>query len=231
MARHLDLEEQEQLDQLKHFWNQYGNLITWVLIVAFGGIAAWNGWQYWQRTQSVQASALYDEVERAAQAGDTARVERAFSDIRDRFGRTVYAQQAGLLAAKVLVDKGNLDGAKGALAWVAEASSDEGHQATARLRLASVLMQTKAYDEALKQLSAEFPKPFKGLAADRRGDILALQGKKAEAKTEYLKAWQAIDARAEYRRMVEVKLNAMGVDPQADKAATPAVAASGAAKS
>jgi predicted negative regulator of RcsB-dependent stress response len=52
MAKHLDLEEQEQLDDLKHFWKSYGNLITWTLIVAFGAYAAWNGWQYWQRTQA-----------------------------------------------------------------------------------------------------------------------------------------------------------------------------------
>ena len=82
MAKHLDLEEQEQLAEIKHFWNEYGNLITWVVIVVFGSIAAWNGWQYWQRTQSAQAAAMYDEVERAAQAGDLTRVERAFSDMR-----------------------------------------------------------------------------------------------------------------------------------------------------
>jgi predicted negative regulator of RcsB-dependent stress response len=52
MAKHLDLEEQEQLDQIKHFWDQYGNLITWVLIAAFGSLAAWNGWNYWQRDQA-----------------------------------------------------------------------------------------------------------------------------------------------------------------------------------
>src|SRR6185295_11761420 len=107
MAKHLDLEEQEQLAEIKHFWNEYGNLITWVVIAVFGGIAAWNGWQYWQRTQSVQASAMYEEVERAAQAGDIARVERAFADVKDKFGGTAYAQQAGLLAAKTLIDKGN----------------------------------------------------------------------------------------------------------------------------
>ncbi len=28
---HLDLEEQEQMAQLKAFWNQYGNLLTWAL--------------------------------------------------------------------------------------------------------------------------------------------------------------------------------------------------------
>src|SRR5512133_3761939 len=100
MANQLDLEEQEQLDEIKHFWNTYGNLITWVVIVVFGAIAAWNGWNYWQRTQSAQASAMYDEVERAAMAGDVTHLERAFSDMKDKFGRTSFAQQAGLLTAK-----------------------------------------------------------------------------------------------------------------------------------
>lgn len=88
MASHLDLEEQEQLDQLKHFWNTYGNLISWVLIAVFGTVAAYNGWQYWQRTQSIKASALHDEVERAAQNGDLARAEQGFADARDKFGGT-----------------------------------------------------------------------------------------------------------------------------------------------
>ena len=229
MANQLDLEEQEQLDELKHFWNQYGNLITWVVIAVFGSIAGWNGWQYWQRTQAAQAGNMYDEVERAAQAGDTARVERAFSDMKDKFGRTTYAQQAGLLAAKAFVDKGNPDGAKAALGWVAEKASDAGYQAVARLRLAGIFADAKAYDEALKQLAGAFPKEFEGLAADRRGDIYNLQGKKAEAKAEYTKAFKALDERNEYRRLVEVKLSALGVDPQ-QLAVAAAPAASGGAK-
>src|SRR3569623_810757 len=145
MAKHHDLEEQEQLAEIKHFWNEYGNLITWVVIAVFGAIAAWNGWQYWERTQSGQAAAMYDEVERAAQAGATTRVERAFADMKDKFGRTTYAQQAGLLAAKAMDDKGNVEGAKAARAWVADKASDEGYQAVARLRLAGILVQAKAY--------------------------------------------------------------------------------------
>src|SRR4051794_16052940 len=126
MATHLDLEEQEQLDQLKHFWKQYGNIITWVLIVALGGFAAWNFYQTYNRNQAAQASAMFDEVDRAAQSGDPAKIERAFSDMKDKFGGTTYAQQAGLLAGKALFDKGNLDGAKAALGWVADKASDEG---------------------------------------------------------------------------------------------------------
>lgn len=228
MAKHLDLEEQEQLDQLKHFWRQYGNLITWAFIAVFGTIAAFNGWQYWQRTQSMQAAVMYDEVERAAQSGDLARLDRSFNDMKERFSGTTYAQQAGLLAAKTFSEKGNADAARAALGWVADKASDDGYKALAKLRLAALHVEAKAYDEALKQLSGSFPAGFEALAADRRGDIHVLQNKKAEALAEYQKAYKGMDERAEYRRLVEVKLNALGVDPQAAAAAATAATAASA---
>ena len=210
MAKHLDLEQQEQLDEIKHFWKQYGNLITWVLIAVFGGIAAWNGYQYWQRSQAAQASQMYDEVDRAVQSGDITRIERALTDMNQRFASTSYAQQANLLAAKSYHDKGNIDAARAALLLVAEKSSNDGYKAVARLRLSGLLIEKKLYDEALKTLDAPFSKEFAGLVEDRRGDLLALQGKKQEARAEYEKAYKSLDERADYRRLVEVKLNALG---------------------
>ena len=64
MASHLDLEEQEQLDQLKAFWNQYGNLVTWLLVILLGGYAAWNGWNLYQRDQGAKAGSMFDEIDR-----------------------------------------------------------------------------------------------------------------------------------------------------------------------
>ncbi|WP_411877607.1 YfgM family protein [Polaromonas sp. YR568] len=215
MAKHLDLEQQEQLDELKHFWKQYGDFITWGLIIVLGAFAAWNGYHYWQRSQAAQASVMYDEVERSVQSGDVAKIDRSLADMKERFGGTTYAQQAGLLAARAYYDKGNIDASRAALTWVAEKSSDESYQAIARLRLAGLLLEKKAYDEALQQASGTFPKAFTALAADRRGDIFVAQGKKAEARAEYEKAYKELDERAEYRRLVEVKLNALGVDPAA----------------
>lgn len=221
MASHLDLEEQEQLDQLKHFWNRYGNAITWVLIVIFGGFAAWNGYQYWQRTQAAQASALYDELDRAVQAKDLEKTQRVFDDIRSKFGRTSYAAQGGLLAAQTLFEKGKAEEAKAALNWVADQSGDEGLQAVARLRVAALQLDAKAYDEAMKTLSASFPAEFDALVADRKGDVLEAQGKTDEAVAQYQIAYKKLDDRSEYRRMVEVKLNALGVNPR-EPAATAA---------
>jgi predicted negative regulator of RcsB-dependent stress response len=217
MATHLDLEEQEQIDQLKHFWNQYGNLITWVLILVLGAYAAWNGWNWWQRDQSVKAGALYDEIDKAAQAGDADRAAALFVNLRDHYARTAFAEQAGLLVAKAQFDKGQADNARATLAWVADNATEAEYQTIARLRLASVLLDQKKYDEALKQLDGATAKDFEALVADRRGDILLAQGKKDEAKAAYQKAWSAMDPKVEYRRLIDAKLTALGAAPEADK--------------
>lgn len=224
MANQLDLEEQEQLDQLKHFWNQWGNAITWVLIAVLALYAGWNAYQYWQRSQAAQASALYGEIERLATLGDPDKLERAFGDMKDRFGSTTYAMQGGLLIARSLEQAGKTEPAKAALAWVAQQASDPAYQAIARLRLAAVAAQAKDYALAMAQLDANFPSEFAPLVADRRGDVLALQGKPAEARAQYEKAYGGLSDRVEYRRLIEIKLTALGVDPRVQLASAAPVA-------
>ena len=224
MAKHLDLEEQEQLDQLKHFWNTWGTLISSVLIVVAGSLAAWNGYQYWQNRQAGQAAALFDAVDVAARSGDQARMAQAFGDLKDKYGGTTQAAQAGLMLAKTSVESGNADAAKEALNWVAEHAGDEGLKTLAKLRLASVLMDQKNYDEALKQLSGTVPVEFEAVFADRKGDIFVSQDKRAEAIAEYTKAYKGFEDSVEYRRLVEIKLNALGVTLQGVTVAAAATA-------
>lgn len=216
MATHLDLEEQEQVERLKHFWRQYGNLITWTLIIVLGGFAAWNGWNYWQRDQGLKASALYDELERAAQAGDAAKARQAFEDLRSRHGRTAYAGQGGLLAAHALVGADQGEAAREALRWVADKATDPDYRVLARLRLAGLLLDDKAYDQALSLVSKDVPTAYEGLAADRRGDIHLAQGRTDQARQEYQKAYAALDPGLDYRRVVEAKLTALGAAPVAE---------------
>ena len=121
---------------------------------------------------------------------------------------------AGFALAKTMQEAGNLDAAKSALGWVAEQSTDAGYKAIAKLRLSSVLMEQKQFDAALQQLQGSFPPEFEGVAADRKGDVLMLLDRRSDAVVEYGRAYKALDETIEYRRMVEVKLNALGVDPQ-----------------
>ncbi|MEI7514642.1 MAG: tetratricopeptide repeat protein [Betaproteobacteria bacterium] len=214
MANQLDLEEQEQLDQLKHFWNQYGNLITWVLVAVLASVASWNGYHYWKRSQAAQSAAMFDEMGKSVAGGDLAKAQRTFTDMQDRYAGSTYTHQAGLALAKMAADAANLDAAKAALQWVAEKANDEGYAAVARLRLANIYVDTKAYPEALKTLDGVKNEAFDALVADRKGDVLLLQDKKTEAKEAYLLAFKKLSADEPYQRLLLVKLNALGVDPQ-----------------
>ena len=211
----IDLEEQEQLDQLKAFWTRYGNLITWTLIAVLGVFAAWNGWNYWQRDQGVKAGSMFDALDAAAQAGDADQAGRVFADMKSRYPRTAFTEQGGLLVAKVQAEKGQTAAAEATLAWVGENATEDEYKTVARLRLAGLLLDAKKYDEALRQLDGAGAKEFAALVDDRRGDILLAQGKKDEAKAAYLKAWASMDPKVDYRRLIEAKLNALGVDPAA----------------
>ena len=214
MSSHLNLEDQEQLDELKHFWKSWGDLITWVLIAVLGSYAAWMGWQSYQSKQAAQSAALYDTVERSALSGDLALLDRSVNDIEEKFASTTYAQQAALLAARVYNDKDRKADAKKQLTWVIDQASDEGYQTLARLRLAALLVEDKAYDEARKQLTAKTPEAFAPLMADRLGDLAMLQAQPAEAVQHYKNAWKGFEPNADYRRLVAVKLASLGADPE-----------------
>ncbi len=215
MATPLDLQEQEQLESLKAFWKQYGNLITWALIAALAVYGGLNTWRWWQRDQAAKAGALYEQLERAAQAGDAQRAGQVLADLKERYPRTAFAEQGAALAARVQFDRGQLDAATASLNWLAENASEDEYRTVARLRLAALLLQAKDYDAALKQLDSATAPTFAALVADRRGDVLLAQGKPDQARAAYEAAWKGMDDKLEYRRLIDAKLTALAAPPQA----------------
>jgi predicted negative regulator of RcsB-dependent stress response len=208
MANHLDLEEQEQLDQIKHFWNQHGNLITWIITAVLAAYAFWGGYQYWANSQSSQAATLFDEMEKAATAKNSERIAIAFADLSSKFSGTTYAAQAGLLHAASRVEASDWDEAGKALDWVVKNTKDEGFLAIAALRLAGVQLQQARFDDALKALDRPFPEAFAGLVSDRKADILAAKKSPIEARAAYDLALQKLPSDTDYRRLVEIKRHA-----------------------
>jgi len=182
-------DEQESIESLKAWWARWGNLTTWIVLAALVVAAGFNGWNYWQRRQAAEASGLYEQVQKAAAANDKATMARAAADMEDKFGSTAYAQMTALAAAKTLYASGDAAGAKAQLQWAADHAKDDEYKQIAKLRLASLLLDEKAYDAGLALLSGTPVDAFKGLVADRRGDLV--EGRPVGASARAVQAGRA----------------------------------------
>lgn len=216
-----DHEEQEQLDALKAWWRDHGNKVINFALAAALVAAAASGWKWWQDKQAGEAGALYGQLQAAAEKHDVKAVRDAAVALVDNYSGTVYAGMGALLAAKLQAEEGDLKNARAQLAWAAEKSSDESLRDLARLRLAGLLLDDKAYDEALQQLSKEPEPGFAARYAELKGDVYAAQGKKEEARTAYAAALAKLDGKggidsptaqreAMYRELMQIKLESVG---------------------
>jgi predicted negative regulator of RcsB-dependent stress response len=207
----LDLEEQEQLSELKSWWSTYGNLVVGVVVVA---LLAFGGWRYWkihEGGQAAQAAALYEALGKAVQAGDLKALRDAGGALAESYPRTLYAPMGALVAARFYYDRNDLKSAKAQLQWVVERSSSDDLRDLGRLRLAAVLLDEKAYDEALKQLEAPHAAAYESQYAALKGDILLAKGQAAEAKAAYKLALDKSGAQdGQFRESVRMRLDALG---------------------
>jgi predicted negative regulator of RcsB-dependent stress response len=206
-----DLDEQEQIDQIKAWWNKYGTLVLTVLIIATAAVAAWRGWQWYEGHQSSQARGYFEALEEAGRSQgeeSVARINAAMKTLRSDYAATDYAARGALVAASALASRKDLPGARAQLEWLAQTK----HAAlvpVARLRLAALFLDQKEYDSALAQLK-DAPPSFEGLFADRRGDILAAQGKSADARKAWNAAIESLGPTNPLTPIVKLKLDALG---------------------
>jgi predicted negative regulator of RcsB-dependent stress response len=207
----LDLEEQEQVAELKAWWQQHGNLIVAVILAAALAFAGWQGWRWYRASQASQAAAHFDTLARAAQAGDAKALRDAAGTLIESYPRTLYASMAALVAARFHFDRNDLKAAKAQLEWVIERSPSDDFRDLARLRLAAILLDEKAYDEALKLLEAKHAPAYDSQYAALRGDVLVAKNQPAEARAAYQLALEkAAKDQGAFRESVRMRLEALG---------------------
>jgi predicted negative regulator of RcsB-dependent stress response len=214
-----DLEEQEQLSELKTWWKMHGNLVVGLLCAAALAMVAYRGWSWYQRDQALHASAVYANLQQAAAAGDARAARVAAGELIEKYASSAYAGLGALVSARIQYETGDTKTARAQLAWAAEHAADPELRDLARLRLALVASDEGAHDEALKQLAAEPVVALAGRYAEARGDVLVAQQKPAEAIAAYRAALQKIDdavktgggrSGAVARERVRLKLDMLG---------------------
>ena len=157
MATHLDLEEQEQLDQLKAFWKQYGNLITWAADRRAGGVrrpgTAGTGGSATRRPRPARCTTNSTRPRRPA---TPPRRRGIFADMKERFPRTAFAAARRAAGGQAAVRQGPGRRRRApALAWVAEQRRRRpSTRRSPACAWPACCSTQKKYDEALKQLDA-----------------------------------------------------------------------------
>jgi predicted negative regulator of RcsB-dependent stress response len=117
---------------------------------------------------------------------------------------------AALVAAKSAFDAQDLKAAKTQLNWVIDHAPTTEFKSLAKLRLASILLDEKAYDEGLKVLSGDFSSDFESSVADRKADFFVAQNKIADARTSYKLALTKANEKDPGRQLIQIKLDAIG---------------------
>lgn len=207
---HYDLEEQEQLDNIKTWWKMYGNQVTTVITVFCVVVIAWQGWGWYQRSQAAQASAVFHSLELAIADKDVQKTKTTAGQLTEKFEGTSYASLGALLAAKQSFDLGDLKTAKSQLGWAVNHGQDE-IKDLARLRLAVVLLDEKAYDDALKQLDGSHATAFDSRFQELKGDIYSAQGKRNEARLAYKAAQDKLQSKlGPGLELIQQKIDSLG---------------------
>lgn len=207
-----DLDEQERLDELKAWWKRWGSATLFGLALAVAAVAGWRYWQNHIATQSLEAATVYEKLTQSLATNDLKSARESGGLLIEQYKGTAYAPRAALLLARMHVAAKDAKSAQTQLQWAVSNAKEPAIRDMARLRLAGVQLDQKAYDAALKTLAATHSDAFAPRFGDLRGDVLLAQGKTAEARAAYQSAFGKMAEDDPYRNILELKLDALGGD-------------------
>jgi predicted negative regulator of RcsB-dependent stress response len=206
----LDLEEQEQVDELKALWKKYGTYISRGVIAFFVLYGLFQGWGYYQTKQSLGASELYQSIVVLDEKNTKDILEKS-QKLMDDYSGTPYAGRAAILFAKASYLEGNKDKAKEKLEWASRHAKESATESIALIQLGQILVEEKKYEDALKKANEVDNEGYLGLSNDLKGDILNAMGKKEEAKKAYQEALKRFGPKDPYAKFTQEKLESLGV--------------------
>lgn len=206
MAAHL--EEQQELDDFKYFWKNWGRWLFALLIAAALGYLGYIIYKDHKISQNREAAeVLAQMVDKAQSKADSKQINTDLLKLQQDYPDTVPAAQATMMVAATEFDAGRYDTAAGHLNWVLSNQKAPLIQALAAQRLAVVLLQQKKYDAAITVLNTKVEADFEPLLLEAKGDVYAAQNKTKEATQSYQQALEKLPKDAIERELLQMKLD------------------------
>ena len=210
MADHL--QEEEQLDAIKQWWQENRVSIIGAVVLALGGSFGWSQYQDYTAENAIAAADAYDAILIEREAGESADQLAALAQsIRDENGSLAFAEFASLQVAAAAAEEGDFDLAKAELEKVlAGVELDSTLGQLAQLRLAKIKAASGQEDEAIAILelgSDSFPVSYPQVL----GDIHLAAGREAAALEAYQTAQTASLALGGQSGLIDLKVSGLSL--------------------
>jgi predicted negative regulator of RcsB-dependent stress response len=182
--------EEEQLEAVKGWWKENGTSTVLGIAIGIAVIVGWNYWREHKQDQANQASAVYDQLLKAAETDQKDSVDKLAKRLQEQFVNSNYAAYGGLFQAKVKVQQGDIAAAKEILKKIA-AGKDKELSHIAKIRLVKLMLASGEYEQGLQVINdvdqaaaAKFSDNYDELV----GDLYVALDRLEEARTAYQKA-------------------------------------------
>ncbi len=206
--------EEEQIENLKKWWGENGPSVLFGIALGLAGLFGWHAWQDYKVRHATEASRLYTDLllkmEASTQPDELARL---IDSIRDEYDNTVYGPLAGLIAAKLAVERNDIDTAIGHLEWVIDHAQQPEITVTAKLRISRLYLSKGQLDKAESLLNEAYPKAYTAVFEELRGDLALAKGNPESARQAYERALAASDIAPYTRQFIQNKLDQLNPEP------------------
>jgi predicted negative regulator of RcsB-dependent stress response len=209
--------ETEQLEAIKAWWQRHQRLISLVLSIVLVSVAGYKYWNWHSEKMAWQASASYERLMAASSGNDSKAIEAYSKTLINDYPKTVYADAAELVLATHWVSLEKWNEAKNVLDHVALHATMPALKQVARIRLARILIEQKAFDKALGYLDQMDSSVYKPLVDELKGDVYVATGRYQEADVLYSEARDEAKIRGIGNLFLDMKANELAALAQSSK--------------
>jgi predicted negative regulator of RcsB-dependent stress response len=182
--------EEQRLEAAKSWWKENSTSVIVGVSLGIAIIFGWNYYQNYKKDQANQASAIYDQLLKAATTEQKDTVDQLAKRLQEQYSGTRYAAYGALFQAKMKVQQGDINGAKDALKKLIDGPNKEiGH--LARIRLVQLMLASGEYEQglqAISQVDQTTASKFSDNYDELTGDLYVALDRIDEARTAYEKA-------------------------------------------
>jgi len=203
--------EEQQVEELKKWWNENGKSVVAGVMIGFALLAGWRWWQSYTEQQAQIASSFYEQVLSSIETEDLEKARGFAGKLLSDHGSSPYAILTALNLAQQDLKQGDIDAAHARLQWAIDQNSrltELTH--LARLRKARLFLSQNKLTEANALVKNVDIGQFQGAYAEIRGDIATAEGQLEIARTAYDEALASEQLATQHQEWVQIKRDDLG---------------------